>query len=78
MLNVLGVDFKHTHTAYPTIMEGHTAPSLLSVNQSSIINKVFQLSIREHFSLMRIVEQVDTAAFFYTGQCHVTVRGSRS
>lgn len=38
-------------TAHLEIMRGQSAPSLLSVNQSSLINKVFQLSIRERFSL---------------------------
>lgn len=54
VFNVLAVDFKHdnpfsAHTAHPEIMRGHTVPSLLSVNQSSLISKVFQLSVREHF-----------------------------
>lgn len=74
MFNVLGVDFKHAgpctaHTTHPEIMKGPTAPYLLSVNQCSIINKVFQLSIRDHFSLRRILEQVDMAVV-YTAQFH--------
>lgn len=53
-------------------MRGHAAPSLLSVNQSSIINKVFQLSVREHFSLRRILEQVDMAVV-YTARSHMSL-----
>lgn len=46
----------------PGILRGPPALCLLSLSQSLVMNKVFQLYVREHFSLRSIPEQVDMAA----------------